>query len=695
MSPSSLAPFWKTPDASEKVNCLCFGTGRFLRSVLVPALQEMGEDCYHPPALIQPRGSSFLEYMQQQQELGSYEVDTVLESGTVQTDRIPCSGAFSLGTEAAQAATWEFIASLQQPIRLIGVGVTEAGLASPDTQAMKDLMELLRQLAQKQFISSEDGADDDKICIVDMDNVPNNGDRIHSHLVDLAASDDNMQQFLQKHVVCLNTMVDRITSARPDSNGMVPRAEPLPAKALVVLDVDKVLPSTFGTVLGVVVRSSRTQLDADIALKLRIANGTHTAVAHALALQKMLMTDVLGLDKVVNSLWMESYLESVVHDQILTAAEPLYGKEESAACWDDWKKRLIHPHFGLSSFFITQNSASKAGIRWGPTVVNLLAGNKKVTVGTVFAYAALIRWLTPVRSSSDGRMVGWLDGAIPIETMGSEDDTDTTTSYADGLRYNLKEGWYEFKCSCILGEKTFSECLLKLARADAQPATYYDIFSVYLVAKDGGDLSTVSETSGFPVLVAAISTLVARMVAGDRLGDIMVEMQSFQGVFVDGFATDCQVLLDGSLTWAAEPHPTVLHFESSPVPDKSCLMQRVVGASSVESVIMSEVAAAEAIDLHTHLLPPTHGPLCSWGIDELLTYVSLLPLPLCHFVSPCCNQSHNSICSLLPALLSSRILYNGPSGYLSRRILQVDKTGPSRLDLEGSFRGQTTSLRSL
>ena len=27
-----------------------------------------------------------------------------------------------------------------------------------------------------------------------------------------------------------------------------------------------------------------------------------------------------------------------------------------------------------------------------------------------------------------------------------------------------------------------------------------------------------------------------------------------------------------------------------------------------------------AVDLHTHLLPPTHGALCLWGIDELLTY---------------------------------------------------------------------------
>jgi hypothetical protein len=38
--------------------------------------------------------------------------------------------------------------------------------------------------------------------------------------------------------------------------------------------------------------------------------------------------------------------------------------------------------------------------------------------------------------------------------------------------------------------------------------------------------------------------------------------------------------------------------------------------------VISEVASVQVIDLHTHLLPPSHGPLCLWGIDELLTYVS-------------------------------------------------------------------------
>jgi len=40
----------------------------------------------------------------------------------------------------------------------------------------------------------------------------------------------------------------------------------------------------------------------------------------------------------------------------------------------------------------------------------------------------------------------------------------------------------------------------------------------------------------------------------------------------------------------------------------------------IKAVVFAEVASAKAIDLHTHLMPPTHGALCLWGIDELLTY---------------------------------------------------------------------------
>jgi mannitol-1-phosphate/altronate dehydrogenase len=593
---------WTDADAASKVDCLCLGTGRFLRAVLIPALNKSN----FASALIQTRGTSFFEYMQQQ-PVASYPVDTVTISGAVVSDDISCYGAFSLGFMEGEEATWKFVKSLSQTVKIIGVGVTEAGLASAETPAMKQLLELLRILSAKP--QQQLG----KICVINMDNVPDNGDLVQSYLDDLVAKDQELQCFVQNHVVCLNTMVDRITSSRPDSQGMIPRAEPLPAKALVILDPSHDLPTQFSSssLEGVVIRSTRAHLEADLALKLRVANGTHTAVAHALALDKHLLTDHLaGKDE---KLWMDDYLESLVNHQIIAAAAPLFGTKESLVCWKDWKRRLAHPHFGLSTFFITQNGAAKAGIRWGPTVCNLIKKEKPITVAMVFAYAVLLRWLVPQGRRNDQIFVGWLDGeTVPTDMA---EDREGVVSYADGLRYNLEAGWYEFKCACRVRDKSVSEWLKSLA--GSQPTAYTGIIRDYLLEPSGGDLRSVESFPEFEAMVKAIATLVARMVQGDGIHKMMVEIQSQHGVFADGFASDCNVLVDGGNT-----NVRTLHYKASPIPADSHLLQTAVDTKGLGDVVFGEVASAQVVDLHTHLLPPSHGPLCLWGIDELLTYVS-------------------------------------------------------------------------
>ena len=49
--------------------------------------------------MIQPRGRSFVDYVAETK--GSYEVDTVTESGATQTDQVKISGAFTLQEKAA------------------------------------------------------------------------------------------------------------------------------------------------------------------------------------------------------------------------------------------------------------------------------------------------------------------------------------------------------------------------------------------------------------------------------------------------------------------------------------------------------------------------------------------------------------------------------------------------------------------
>jgi hypothetical protein len=68
-------------------------------------------------------------------------------------------------------------------------------------------------------------------------------------------------------------------------------------------------------------------------------------------------------------------------------------------------------------------------------------------------------------------------------------------------------------------------------------------------------------------------------------------------------------------------HGSPLHYRASTIPSDSALMQLVVPTEAMAAVVVHEVAAAQVVDLHTHLLPPSHGSLCLWGIDELLTYV--------------------------------------------------------------------------
>ena len=677
--------FWLASTAASTVDCLCFGTGRFLRSVLMPALVQAG---FHP-ALIQTRGRTMLDYMSQR-DSPTYEVDTVLPSGKEQTAEVACYGAYSLGTDETKQAVYQELLPNMKTLSILGVGVTEAGLASSSTPVMHNLYELL-QHCRMHF--TYDG--DNKLCIIDMDNVPNNGQVLQNHMMELAKDDETMRQFLETKVALLDTMVDRITSQREGSNGMVPRCEPVPMKALVILDTDGNLPESILKLpnhLGVVVRSTPHQLQADIALKLRVANGTHTAVAHAMALCKILKTDVL-LGSSDGDLIM-AYLDSLFQSDILNGAS-VYGTEETLAAYQDWRGRLCHAHFGLSTFFITQNGAAKGGIRLGPTVASLLQDNQVVSVAMACAFAAILKWLTPCQGSAtrEGVYRGWLEGSSPqwatmSMTQGEE--------YADGLRHDLDKGWYEFKCACRVDDGTpVSEWLARLiATGPQQPHMYVNAIRAYLTASDGGNLS--ANLPGLDVLVQAVTTLYARMVVGDGIMNLLEEMRNNEGPYVNGFATGCSSIVDD----ASLVHGRPLSFRPNPVPACSKLLQCPVSIDLVESVVVSEVASVQVIDLHTHLLPPSHGSLCSWGIDELLTYVSTALL--CGV-----GMRHDSndpyfpfltsiiICSYPIALLGGRILYDGPFIDDTGRLLCQKQTGTGRNYLESPLYRSISRVGSL
>jgi mannitol-1-phosphate/altronate dehydrogenase len=436
----------------------------------------------------------------------------------------------------------------------LGVGVTEAGLSSKDTQVMKDLFELLTLLQQLNQPTLG------KLCIVNTDNVPNNATLIQSYMMEIARQNATtttriMETYLSTKVAFLDSMVDRITSQREGSNGLVPRCEPIPAKALVLLDPNQDLPPGIDKQPGVVVRTTRAQLETDLALKLRIANGTHTAIAHALALLQCFQTDVLSNNNPSSGLLFMRYLDSLVQHQIIPSAlaspsiSALEEKDVNAV-WQDWRQRLLHPWFGLSTFFITQNGTAKGGIRWGPTLTDLMAAQVPITAAMALAYAILLRWLTPLPQSNtklgsdhqDDIYRGWLDGFHPHVVVQSIQQRSNNSKnknkeekeklkdmelveYADGLHYCVQEGWYQYKCPLTveIGDNgtTISFPSMLERCIDQKPNKCVVAVRAYLSASTGGNLDaiTVASQPEYEHLVHAIASFYSRMVVTTSVED--------------------------------------------------------------------------------------------------------------------------------------------------------------------------------
>lgn len=592
----------------------------------------------------------------------TYPVDTVEFDGTTTTSDIEIYAAGTLGTANGRSQLMDNLVSKINSLTVIGVGVTEAGLQNASNQCMIDLTELLFKAYTR--MSAAGAADiilqcpnpNGKICIINTDNVPNNGDVIRDHVMqngsEIYSDNEGFIDFIQTKVAFLNTMVDRITSSRPNSNGLVPLCEPLPMKALVISDPRKDLPSWMSndetqSKFGVKIRHHPKELEFDIALKLRVANGTHTAVAHVMAVSSLVNTEALcdsssPTSPAANIL---AYVDSLYQSQILPAAvSDGITAEETEATWADWRQRLLHPKFGLSTFFITQNGAAKCGIRLGPTIkgltnVNAETNSKEnpLSVSMAFAVAAILRFLTPSSKGTsskqpenqEGIYTGWLD-TVGNDAVGIPDDT---VSYADGLRYNLRAGWYEFRCSLKLishgaqREMTLPEALSKF-KEPRQPSAYHDIVKTYLLHPQGGDLQSLFggvddedelfKSRMLDAFVSAVSVLYARMVSGDNMIQILVEMIQREHAYKSGLETSCQFIAEVPLY--AQDSVTPLHYSVASIPEGSSLMNTKLKAPDIHSVVWSEVRGQEVIDLHTHLLPPSHGALCLWGIDEMLTY---------------------------------------------------------------------------
>lgn len=258
--------------------------------------------------------------------------------------------------------------------------------------------------------------------------------------------------------------------------------------------------------------------------------------------------------------------------------------------------------------------------RWTSKVQDLVKRDMPVSVCFAFAYALLLRWLTPIQvldCDETPLYRGWLDGKDPIHVKenSAESSDDNNVEYVEGMNYNIFQGFYEFT-SDLKDSKGrplvdyFYDCRNK------QPLGCQNTILEFLLNPEGGNLK--KSYTGLSNLVVGISVFYARLLAGDGMLNILHEL--IETLYEVGLTDPCDTVFATPEYLLASHKGQPLAYRPISIPDNSALMNVPLDKECVEVVVTSEVASTIAIDLHTHLLPASHGPLCLWGIDELLTY---------------------------------------------------------------------------
>ncbi|KAI9918274.1 hypothetical protein PsorP6_011931 [Peronosclerospora sorghi] len=554
------------------------------RAVLVPTLRAAGSHVI----LAQTRGSDFVSACLAAN--GTYLVDCMDTDGRVDTHVVEVEAVGSLAHDDARRAFLHLPSQLPA-LRFIGVGVTESGLVK-NGPALVHLTELLFHIFQAR--------PENVISVINTDNLPYNGDLIQQLVLETewtTTSETDLTAFrayVKNNVHFHNTMVDRLTSHRP-GDALVPLTEPWPSKALVIEDLDSVLDATrWSTLPGVHIRTQAGQLERDHAMKLGIANAVHTAMVYLLALLRVKTTcDVLKYPDI------RRYLDLLfVHDLAPALEARGVPQEEAQETYDEWMRRVEHPHFGLDPFWVAQNAMLKFSVRLFQAVATNVATSEtyRPSVFMTFATAALLRFLTPTQADAkrehDTSAVVFVGSMDPIQdpTPTYASRVEKTWIYANGLRANVSTGTYEF----MDGEQGRTATLLWRASQHVVQASKS--------SSDDGPIAPSAEVSS--KLGVALASILASVEGFDLTNDVYAS-------FAADVAALYYRLVSGKQTTLATLHDVLRNHETS---------EYLTTKDEVETYVREAVASVEVIDVHTHLFPPTHGKLMLWGINELLTY---------------------------------------------------------------------------
>ena len=263
------------------IKILAIGAGGLQRALTHEFVDELNQQGIYSGGIFvgQPRGTEKAETFNQQG--GLYHVVSFDIEGIKAIKKISSVvGATTLSTENGRE---NFYAQARNDLELILIGVTEAGIAKGQVG-----MDVLDETLYRYFCHH---GQDSTICVINTDNIRNNGDVIQSILVnEYPKRGEVYARWLTHNVGFLNEMGDRLVpqvSAVPDEtkaealqqigkqDDLITYAEKSPAIPWIIQDEHGLLKVPFGSLVdsGVIVTADSIESYHD--WKLLLINSVH------------------------------------------------------------------------------------------------------------------------------------------------------------------------------------------------------------------------------------------------------------------------------------------------------------------------------------------------------------------------------------------------------------------------------------
>ena len=364
----------------------------------------------------QPRGTEKADAFNQQD--GVYHVVTFDLGGIQDIQQVSSVvGATTLTTEAGRE---QFYVHTQNPLDLVLIGVTEAGIAKGEVA-----MDVLAETLYRYFCHH--GADA-TLCVINTDNLRNNGDVIREMLCNAYPKrSDAYTTWRETKVGFLNEMGDRLVPqvyAVPDeikeaaqaqiegSDELITYAEKLPATPLILEDLDDMLRVPFGELqdYGVVVKQESIEPYHD--WKLLLVNSVHVpGITH-----KGMLSGIEYVNEAAAHPTFAPHLERLMtgYAEIVEADIPIAGKSARAYTMEfiDRIRRVKDDNARINIIETVKLRERAADIVRSP---NYEASTALFKSDFAYSFATVLRFLTPHATSGTDDYRGITDTTVEYE----------------------------------------------------------------------------------------------------------------------------------------------------------------------------------------------------------------------------------------------------------------------------------------